>query len=56
MPPKAETTGRANRRRFDSSPRTVSNLMSRPTTKKKTVISPSRTQVAKSATWRKPPT
>ena len=44
MPPKAATTGRARRRGLASSPRMISYLISRPTTKKKIAISASFTQ------------
>jgi hypothetical protein len=46
MPPAAATTGNAAWRRSRSSPATTSRLISRPTAKKKIVISPSLIQWA----------
>ena len=44
MPPRAVTTGRAALRGLRSSPATSSRLISSPTTKKNSAISPSLTQ------------
>ena len=49
IPPTAESSGSANRRRSLSSPRSNSRRASRPTTKKKNVISPLLTQWRKSS-------
>ena len=49
MPPIAPNTGTASRLRSRSSPRSSWRLASRPTTRKNSVISPSLTQVRKSA-------
>ena len=55
MPPSAASTGSARRRGLASSPRTISYLISRPTTKKKTAISPCFTQSSTlSVSWKAP--
>ena len=56
IPPAAANRGRASRRGLDSSPRSTSNLISRPTTRKNTAISPSLTQSATLRLWLKAPT
>jgi hypothetical protein len=50
-PPRAATTGRARRRGLESSPRIISCLISRPTTKKKIGISPLFTQWPSVSVW-----
>jgi hypothetical protein len=48
MPPAAATTGKAARRQVRSSPLTCSRLISKPTTRKNTVIRPSPTTARRS--------
>jgi hypothetical protein len=55
IPPTAATTGSATMRRSRSSPRSNSRRASRPTTKKKNVISPLLTQWPKSCEIPSPP-
>src|SRR6266508_4510183 len=55
IPPRPATRGNANRRRSRSSPRSNSRRASRPTTKKKHVISPLFTQWRRSSSTPAPP-
>ena len=55
MPPIPASSGRANRRRSRNSPRSNSRRASRPTTRKKKVISPLFTQWRRSSATPEPP-
>ena len=55
MPPTAARIGVARRRGLESSPRSTSNLISRPTIRKNTAISPSLTQASTDDVWAKAP-
>src|SRR3954468_5013097 len=55
MPPSAATSGTAARRRLRKSPITSSRLASRPTTRKKSAMSPSLTQWRRSSEMAQPP-